>query len=164
MAKNPIVRLDLVSASYNAALIKSVKYFVGDTASDIGNAQLVTLSGLMDGEREIYKCTAPVAGTDKVFLTAGVELIYDESQYHGLEDYVNVAGKPFRAISLQANDTFSTTVEAFDATPAVGNYVTVAAGSTKLAVKATVTDEQIIGKVISIENVGADIYYVVLVA
>ncbi len=161
---NPIVRLDNVSAAYDGGLIKSVKYYVGDVATSIGNAQLVTLDSLLPGEREIYKAVAPVAATDKVYLTCGVELMYDESEYHGLGDYQNEAGKPFRAISLQSGNVFSATVEAFDSTPVVGNYVTVAAGSTKLTIKAEVTTETVLGKIVAIDVVGPDTYYVVSVA
>jgi len=164
MANHAIVRLDNVSAQYDGALIKSAKFYNGETVAAIDNAQVVTLDGLLSGEREIYKAVAPAAVTDKIYLTAGVELMYDESEYHGLEDYTNEAGKPFRVIELQSGDTFSATAEAFDATPVVGNFVVVTAGSTKLAVKATVTDEHVIGKIVQIETVGPNTYYVVSVA
>jgi len=157
-----IIRLDNVAAQYNSALIKSVKYYVGSTATAIDNGNIVALSGLLTGEREIYKTVAPTA-TSKVLLTAGVELQYDESTYHGLGDYQNLAGVPFRAIALQTGDTFSVTSEAFDTTPAVGNYVTVST-TTTMVVKATVTTEQVIGTVIAIETVGTDTYYVINVA
>ena len=159
-----IVRLDNVSALYNGALDKSVKYYVGTTATAIDNGNVVALSGLDTGEREIYKAIAPATATRNVLLTCGVELMYDESTYHGLEDYQNEAGKPFRAIELQAGDTFSATVEAFDTTPAVGNYITIAASTTKLTVKASVTDEVVLGTIVAIETVGSDTYYVVSVS
>lgn len=158
-----IVRLDNVSAQYNGALIKSVKYYVGSTATAIDNGCIVALSGLMDGQREIYKAVAPTA-TSKVLLACGVELMYDESTYHGLGDYQNEAGKPFRAIELQTGDTFSATAEAFDTTPAKGNYVTVAAGSTKMTIKTSVTTETVLGTIVDIDTVGTDTYYVVSVA
>ncbi|MDD2245270.1 MAG: hypothetical protein PHR13_11765 [Dysgonamonadaceae bacterium] len=158
-----IVRLDNVSALNNGALIKSVKYFVGDTATALDNGSIVALSGLMTGEREIYKAVAPT-DTSKVLLACGVELMYDESTYHGLGDYQNEAGKPFRAIELQTGDTFSATAEAFDKTPAKGNYVTVAAGSTKMTIKTSVTTETVIGTITDIDTVGTDTYYVVGVA
>lgn len=164
MANHAIVRLDSCSAQYNGALIKSAKFYNGETVAAIDNAQLITLDSLLSGEREIYKAVAPVAATDKVYLTCGVELMYDESEYHGLGDYQNEAGKPFRAISLQSGNVFSATVEAFDSTPVVGNYVTVAAGSTKLTIKAEVTTETVLGKIVAIDVVGPDTYYVVSVA
>jgi len=158
-----IIRLDNVAAQYNSALIKSVKYFVGTTATVIDNGNIVALSGLISGEREIYKVIAPTA-TSKILLTCGVELMYDESTYHGLGDYTNLAGVPFRAIALQTGDTFSITVDGLDTTPVVGNYVTVSAGSTEMVVKATVTTEQVVGTVVAIETVGTDTYYVINVA
>ncbi|CAB1252187.1 conserved protein of unknown function [Ruminococcaceae bacterium BL-6] len=164
MSNHAIVRLDNISALHNGALIKSVKYFVGDTATNLDNGNIVALSGLMAGEREIYKAVAPATATRDILLACGVELMYDESTYHGLEDYQNEAGKPFRAIALQSGDTFSATVEAFDSTPVVGNYVTVAAGSTKLTIKAEVTTETVLGKIVAIDVVGPDTYYVVSVA
>ena len=159
-----IVRLDNCSAQYNGALVKSVKYFVGDTATNLDNGNVIALSGLMAGEREIYKAIAPATATRNVLLACGVELMYDESTYHGLGDYQNEAGKPFRAIELQTGDTFSATAEAFDTTPAKGNYVTVAAGSTKMTIKTSVTTETVLGTIVAIETVGSDTYYVVSVA
>jgi len=162
MSNHAIVRLDNCAAAYNGSLIKSVKYFVGDTATALDNGNVVALSGLMTGEREIYKAVAPTA-TSKVLLACGVELIYDESTYHGLEDYQNEAGKPFRAIALQTGDTFSVTAEALSGTPAVGSYVTVGT-TTQMVVKASVTTEQVIGTIVAIETVGANTYYVINVA
>jgi len=164
MSNHAIVRLDNCAAAYNGSLIKSVKYFVGDTATALDNGNVVALSGLMTGEREIYKAVAPATATRDILLACGVELMYDESTYHGLEDYQNEAGKPFRAIALQSGDTFSATVEAFDSTPAVGNYVTIAANTTKLTVKESVTTETVLGTIVAIDTVGADTYYVVNVA
>ena len=164
MSNHAIVRLDNCSAQYNGALVKSVKYFVGDTATNLDNGNVIALSGLMAGEREIYKAIAPATATRNVLLACGVELMYDESTYHGLGDYQNEAGKPFRAIELQTGDTFSATAEAFDTTPAKGNYVTVAAGSTKMTIKTSVTTETVLGTIVAIETVGSDTYYVVSVS
>jgi len=157
-----IVRLDNVAAINNPALAKTVKYFVSTTATAVENGRIVALSGLIDGEREVFKAVAPTA-TSKVLLTCGVEMQYDETTYHGLEDYTNEAGKPFRAIYLQSGDIFSVTAAALDAVPAVGNFVTVST-TTQMVVKATVTSEQVVGTVIAIETVGADTYYVIAVA
>lgn len=159
---NGIVRLDNVAAINNPALAKSVKYFVSTTATAIDNGNIVALSGLIDGEREVFKAVAPTA-TSKVLLTCGVELQYDETTYHGLGDYTNEAGKPFRAIYLQSGDIFSVTADCLDTVPAVGNYITVST-TTKAVVKTSVTTEQVIGTVIAIETVGADTYYVIAVA
>ncbi len=162
MSNHAIVRLDNVAAVYNGALAKSVEYFIDTTASSVDNGCIVALSGLMDGQREIYKAVAPTA-TSKVLLTCGVELIYDQSTYHGLEDYQNEAGKPFRAIALQSGDTFSVTAEALSGTPAKGSYVTVGT-TTQMVVKASVTTEQVIGTIVDIDKVGANTYYVINVA
>ena len=162
MSNHAIVRLDNVAAAYNGAMIKSVKYYVSDTATALDNGNVVTLSGLMAGEREIYKAVAPTA-TSKILLTCGVELMYDESTYHGLEDYQNEAGKPFRAIALQTGDTFSVTAEAFSGTPAKGSYVTVGT-TTQMVVKTTVTTEQVIGTIVDVDTVGTNTYYVINVA
>lgn len=157
-----IVRLDNVAAINNPALAKTVKYFISTTATEIENGNIVALSGLVTGERETFKAVAPTA-TSKVLLTCGVELLYDETTYHGLGDYTNVAGKPFRAIYLQSGDIYSVTADCLDAVPAVGNFVTVST-TTKPVVKASVTTEQVIGTVIEIETVGIDTYYVIAVA
>jgi hypothetical protein len=163
MSKHAIVRLDNVSGLYNGALVKSAKYFVNDTPTAIDNGNIVVLDGLVEGEREIFKAVAPTATSNNVFLTCGVELIYEQETYHGLEDYVNEAGKVFRAVMLQSGDIFSVTAEALDSTPVVGNYVTVSDGKTTMAVTDTVGESKMIGKVISIETAGSDTYYVISV-
>ena len=86
MSNHAIVRLDNCSAQYNGALVKSVKYYVGSTATNLDNGNVIALSGLDTGEREIYKAIAPATATRNVLLACGVELMYDESTYHGLGD------------------------------------------------------------------------------
>ena len=161
--KHAIVRLDNVSALYNGALTRSIEYFVDSSATDIDNGRIVALDGLIDGEREVYKAIAPTATSSPLVLTCGVELMYDETTYHGLEDYTNKAGKPFRGVIVRTGDTFSVTAEALSGTPAKGSYVTVDT-TTQMVVKTSVTTETVVGKIIDVDVVGADTYYVIEVA
>ncbi len=164
MARHAIVRLDIMSGTYNGALLKSARYFNDtDEVADIDNANIVTLGDLLDGEREIYKVTdgANATSIEELGLVASPELIYDESVRHGLEDYYNEAGDAIRVYRFHAGDIFSATVEAFDNTPTKGDYVTVGT-TTKMATQAG-EPTLVIGKIADIELVGADTYYVVKV-
>lgn len=136
-----VVITDNLQATNDGA-IKSVKFYSGETATAIENGNVVALSGLMSGSREVFKGIAPAAVTNEVLLVAGVELIYDEStRAKGLDDFINVAGKPFRAYHLKKGDIFtisdSAVVALADNTPVVGNYLVTKATSTKLEEKAS---------------------------
>ncbi|MDP4176617.1 MAG: hypothetical protein Q8933_21740 [Bacteroidota bacterium] len=154
-----IVRTDNLQATRSGAL-KSVKYYVSSTATAIENGNVVALSGLDTNEREIFKGVAPAAVGDAVVLVAGVELIYDESTMaKGLDDYINKAGKPFRAYELEKGDLFSVSDSAIVAlannTPVVGNVVVTKASSTKLEEKASAAGtESLVCKVIAKEVFG----------
>lgn len=153
-----IVRTDSLQATKSGA-IKSVKYFVGATATAIENGNVVALSGLVTGEREIFKGVAPSAVTDDVVLVAGVELIYDESTHKGLDDFINPANKPFRAYILEKGDVFTISDSAIVAlaggTPVVGNVVVTNASSTKLKELASPAGtESLVCKVIGKEIFG----------
>lgn len=164
--KHAIVRLDIMSGTYDGSLLKSAKFYNDvDKEADIDNANLVKLGALLTGEREIFKATkaADAADIKEIGLVASPEVIYDESVRHGLEDYYNEAGKAIRVYRLHDGDIFSATAEAFDNTPALNDYVTVGTG-TKMATQAAAPSGVTVGKIINIETVGPDTYYVVQVA
>lgn len=162
-----ICRLDNMAATNNGALIKSGKYYVTTTATAIENGNIVALSGLVSGEREIFKAVTPTTSNvrDEVFLVATPEVMYDERK-HNLNEFINEAGKVIRLIALHVGDIFSVTADALDAagTKLVGDYATIAAG-TKLKGVTTLnaTPEKYVGKIIAIETVGTDTYYVIQV-
>lgn len=163
-----IVRTDNMSATSDPSLIVSVRYATGTstlTNAAIDNGNIVVVGGLISGEREVYQATTPTATSEvnTLALIANPEIIYDESTYHGLEEYTNEADKTVRAYLFHNGDTFSITAEGFSGTPAVDKYVTIGAGS-KLVIAATVASGTIsLGKIIASEVVGADTYYTIRV-
>lgn len=152
-----VVRLDKMQATY-AGNIESVKFFdASDNPAPIENGHVVTLVGLVEGEREIMKGVAPTKTSDNVVLVAGVELMYDETVTHGFDEFENPADKPFRAFHLYKGDIFSVSYNALDligTAPVEGNYVSVQAGSTKLKeydAASLPADATFVGKIIATE-------------
>ena len=159
-----ICNLDRMSGTEDSTLLVSLKYFnASGKEAELENGAIVEIGDFIDGQREVRKATAPKADTplSKLALVANPEVIYDESRYHGLEEYINEAGKVIRGYRFHSNDTFSVTKEAFSATPAKGKYATVGA-STKMGISATVTGT-VIGKIIDVWTLGADTYYTIQV-
>ena len=164
--KHGVIRTDLMSGTKDASRLRSVKYMgAGDTETEIDNGCVVALSGLMDGEREVYKAVTPAANTaaDKIVVIANPEVMYDE-RLKQLEDYYNEAGKTIRGYIPQKNtDIASFTPECleFTGTPKKGWTVELMAG-TKLKVVQTATASSTkMGEIIDVETVGARTYYVV---
>ncbi len=161
-----VVRTDKMFGTDNRTGLASVEYFVSTTATDIDNGNVVVVGDLIDGEREIYKATAPAANTaiEKVVLIATPEVNYCPKEYP-IENFYNKAGKPARGYYLTHNAIFSVTKDALDgaATPAVGNIVELKAG-TKLNVVASATSgSTVVGKIIAIDTVGRFTFYVIQV-
>lgn len=164
--KHGVVRTDLMSGTYDASRLRSVKYMAdGATETQIDNGCVVALSGLMDGEREVYKAVTPAANTalNKIVVIANPEVMYDERLKH-LEDYFNEAGKVIRGYIPQIDtDIFSVTAECleFTGTPAKGWVVELMAGVKLKAVAAATEGSTKVGEIIDVETVGARTYYVV---
>jgi hypothetical protein len=154
MAKSIVITDKLVATKVGN--LETVKFYVGATETAIENGNVVELAGLVTGSREVEKGVAPTALTNEVVLVAAPELIYDEStRALGLDDFINVAGKPFRAYHLSTGDIFTVSDVAISAlasgTPVVGNYVIVEVGATKLKESATApaaSTNRFLGKVI----------------
>lgn len=165
--KHGVVRTDLMTGTDVAADLRSVRYMgSGAAATDIDNGCIVKLSGLMDGEREIYKGVTPAANTAKkdLVLIATPEMMYDERK-RALADFYNEAGHNCRAYVLHENDIFSVTAECLEAAAAiaVGNIVE-AQAKVQMKVVATATASTTkIGEIIAIENAGAHTFYVIRV-
>lgn len=159
-----IVRTDNMSATRDGSLIVSGRFYdAGDNLAAIENANIVLIKDYDKDEREVRIVTVPTADTEikNVGLVCTPELIYDESKRHGLEDFINEAGKEIRVFRLHANDIFSATKEAFEGTPAKGSYAVVG-NTTKMKVSEVATGS-VIGKIVEVETVGADTYYAVQV-
>lgn len=140
-----IVRTDLMHGTDNSADLVSIKYQVGTTDTTIQNGSVVVVGGLMTGERDVYKGTAPTATTalSKLALIVTPELTYDETPRKTFADFTNSAGAIARGIYFRSKDVFSATIEAFAgretlAAVVVGDIVEVKA-DTKLNIVATLT-------------------------
>lgn len=156
-----IVNLDRMSGTRDESLQLHLRYFDGDVETELENGAIVEVGDLLDGEREVRKATAPTDSTpiSKIALVAHPEVIYDESVYHGLEEYINEAGKTVRGYRLHGNDGFSLTADGFSGTPEKGKYVVVGT-TTKPVVSATATGT-VIGKIDDVWQLGnATMYYV----
>lgn len=167
-AKYGVVRTDNLAGTDVRTALVSVRYMGADgkTAAEIENGNVVKMTVLVEGEREIFVAT-DVAADDKlidVVLIAAPEVAYDE-RVRNLDEFINEAGKNVRGYHLHSGDEFSVTKEALTGVeaPAVGNIVELAAG-TKLNVAASATaDATAVGKIIAIEIVGRYTYYVIKV-
>lgn len=151
---NAIIRLDNVSATHDGSLLKSVKL-----TAPLQNGSVVEIGGLVAGEREIHSTATPKATSTYFGILCTPELMYDEKKQ--MDEFVNVVDKPARAFIPTKGDIFSATVEAFSATPKVGDAVELAAANTMKVAATATTDSTQIGKVIEIDVVGSKTFYVV---
>lgn len=112
-----VVRTDNLTGTYNGAFVLSGHFYSGDNKAAIENGGLVSI-GAFD-EPGVYKCVAPTAkqALGKVGLVATPELIYDNKNYHNLDEYINEAGKEILVYILYSNDRFSLTAEGLDSVP-----------------------------------------------
>lgn len=160
MAKT-IFRADNCAFTKNPALIKSVKYLPADVATAIENGQFVAIGGLVTGEREVHKATAPTATSTYFGIVCTPELEYAENGYHGLDTYENEADQVLRVGILTKGDIYSATLGGFDKAPVVGNLVELQADTKAKVVTTATADSTQVGKVIEIETVGRFTFYVV---
>ncbi len=134
MAKGIFIAENMQSTKL-ASLLRS-----GQQEPNIENGMVVTLGDLIDPERDLY-ATAPVAAnTDDVYLVDGVELQADEQLTKGLDDFENLAEKPFRLRKGVAYDRFSVSTSVLDGTPVEGKFVETPATGNKLKVVDTPTE------------------------
>ena len=126
-----VFRSDLMSGTDVAADLVSVKYYEADAPAAIENGCVVKLGGLLAGEREVYRASAPEGSEalSELAVIGSPEVLYDERKKN-LDEFVNEAGKAARGYLLRAGNVFSVTQEAFDGaqSPAVGNIVELADG------------------------------------
>lgn len=152
--KHAVVRIDKLGGTYGNDQLESVMFYDNENLAAIDNAQLVVLGEKVG--REVYKATAPTS-TSKVsdlYLIAGVEQFYDQTQTHYLTEWENEAGKPVRVYSLDASKGgFSATAEAFDGAPEKGKFVGFEEDSTKIKIQDS-ADEKTFGVIDYVESVG----------
>ena len=165
MANYGVIRTDSVPTK-----IRSAKYYVSTTATQIENGNIVQVDELLDASanREVFKAIAPSAVTAvNVGVVATPEVIYDETTIAGgaLNQFINAAGKPITVIFpevgkfLSLSDECITAINDDDDIPAVGNYLTVTATSTKWTEKAALGGtETLAGKIIDRELYKKDTY------
>jgi hypothetical protein len=169
MAKYGVIRTDSVPTK-----IRSAKYYVSTTTTAIENGNIVQVDELLSASanREIFKAIAPTAVTNiNVGVVASPEIIYDETTKAGgaLDQFVNAAGKPITVIFpekgkfLSISDECITVIDDDDDKPAVGNFVTITANSTKWTEKASLGGtETLAGKIVARELYKANTYLNVL--
>ena len=161
-----ICNLDRMSGTEDSTLLVSLKYFdASGREAELENGAIVEIGDFIDGQREVRKATAPKADTplSKLALVANPEVTYDESRHHGLEEYINEAGKVILCYRLHSGDGFSLTKEGFSGDPAKGKYITVGT-TTKPVVAASASTGVVIGKINDVWTLGNDTYYYVDVA
>lgn len=163
MANNyAVVRTDLMAGTDVKSHLRTAKYFVGTTATEIENGMVLALDSLLepDVNREVWKAVTPTANQnlEDLILVATPEVMVDP-RYQDLTDFINPAGGLIRGYKLHSGDIFSVTAGALSAVPTVGQGVAVQAG-TKWKVE-TFAAATSVGKVIQIETVGALTYYVI---
>lgn len=111
----------------------------GISAVDVENGDIQVLGGLAPNMgNDLYTTGAVTAITNVIYLVDGVELEYTEELTRGIDDYVNVANKPFRLRKPMVGDRFSISEDAITALAAngkvvVGNCVETPAAGTNLA-------------------------------
>ena len=140
--KHAVVRIDKLGGTLDGAQLESAIFYKESDAAEIDNAQLVVLGEKLG--REVYKATAPTATSTvaDLYLTAGVELFYDQTVAHYLPEWVNEAGKPVRVYALNVSKGgFSATAEAF------------AADDTKIQIQEA-ADDKTFGCIDFVETVG----------
>lgn len=162
MAIYGTVRTDSVKATKNGG-IKSGRYYVSTTATQIENGNLVKLDSLLSAStnREIWKVVAPGGVTTaNCYIVTSPELVYSEElkSTGALDQFVNVAGANITLMPLEVGDTFSISDECISAINdtddivAVGSFVTPSASGTKWTEVASIAASEVFyGKVIARE-------------
>lgn len=167
-----VTRTDLLSGTKQPSDIVSVKYMgSGSEASAIENGNVVKLSGLMTGEREIFKGVTPGkdTGINEIVLIATPEVMYDERK-RNLDEFRNEADAVCRGYRLRSGNIFSVTADgianakAESAALAVGDVIELQAGVKLQAAAALTSGSTKVGTIIGIEATGRYTYYVIQVA
>lgn len=163
-----VIRTDKLVGTDNRAGLVSVRYQPSSETADIDNGNVVALSGLEEGSREIFKGVDPTASTPlkDIVIIATPEVMYDVAK-RSLEEFYNEKGAICRGYILAPNSIFSLTKDALDGkeSPEVGDIVELKAG-TKLNVVDADTGltggSTKVGTIIDINIVGKFTYYAIM--
>lgn len=173
-----VVRTDnMYATDVRGGGLVSIKYIVTDSSgaepvdieTAIENGCVLKIGDLMDGQREVYKGTAPAKGDalGDLCLIATPELMYDERK-RDLDEFINEAGRIARGYRFHHADTFSLTADAFETALSeisVGDLIELQNNKIKMKVVSSATaSTTTVGKIIAIEKVGKYTYYVICVA
>lgn len=143
MAKGIFIAENMASTTVGSLLRSAVQ------DANIENGSVVVLENLVDGEDALYEAGAVANIKDTIYFVDGVELDASEEIIKGLDDFENVAGKPFRVRKPLVGDIFSISesmITPLNASTGVvkGNLVeTVANGATKIKEKASTFTENV---------------------
>lgn len=113
------------SFTKDGSKIRSAK----NPSTSLDNGVPVVLTGLLDGERELWVCSKASASSDlgDIWITATVELIYDESKKYTIADFYNGINDsaservPMRIVMLEKGDIFGLTAEVLSKTPSTSD-------------------------------------------
>lgn len=153
----------------NYTVVETTK-LTGDTFSfqfnaDIENGGLVTMGELVPDSLEIYNAVLPVTATLKtepVYLITQPAWTYDDNKTvdKNEENYINPKNKSFKVqkpLPVNRFKVSDTGINKIDASTelAIGQFVGLANGTSKLKASATVPDDSaFVGEIIDIVNVG----------
>lgn len=154
-----VIRTDLMSGTNQPADLVSLRFYNGEgNQAEVENGVIVKLQGYEEGEREVMKAIAAVAGDDlnECAIVASEEVMYDE-RLRNLDEFINEAGKAARGYIPRSRNIFSVTPEGFvdGVVPAVGAKVGIGAGG---KIDASGTG---LGECVDIEIAGRYTYYAI---
>lgn len=158
MAKNAVIRTDLMHGTKNPDMLVSLRFYANDAVAEVENGVIVELKGYEDGQREVMKAVAATADSNLADCAVIVapEVMYDERKKN-LDEYINEAGKAVRGYRLVDRNIFSLTAEGFvgGTAPALNGKVGVGANG-KLDAAGTG-----FGECVHIETAGRYTYYAI---
>lgn len=158
MAKNAVIRTDLMHGTKNPDMLVSLRFYTNDAVAEVENGVIVELKGYEDGQREVMKAVAATADSNLAdcAVIAAPEVMYDERKKN-LDEYINEAGKAVRGYRLVDRNIFSLTAEGFvgGTAPALNGKVGVGANG-KLDAAGTG-----FGECVHIETAGRYTYYAI---
>ena len=158
MAKNAVIRTDLMHGTKNPDMLVSLRFYANDAVAEVENGVIVELNGYEDGQREVMKAVAATADSNLAdcAVIAAPEVMYDERKKN-LDEYINEAGKAVRGYRLVDRNIFSLTAEGFvgGTAPALNGKVGVGANG-KLDAAGTG-----FGECVHIETAGRYTYYAI---
>lgn len=158
MAKNAVIRTDLMHGTKNPDMLVSLRFYANDAVAEVENGVIVELKGYEDGQREVMKAVAATADSNLAdcAVIAAPEVMYDERKKN-LDEYINEAGKAVRGYRLVDRNIFSLTAEGFvgGTAPALNGKVGVGANGKLDAAGAG------FGECVHIETAGRYTYYAI---